>query len=675
MHFCKEGFIIMNENVNHGIHPHAMQEINKYFSQKETNIAQFWENEWYITNAGQVPIGQSEYKYMLIKATQTYEEALSLSREIVVIFSPYKVFEPRTLDAFEYVYKKFHDNRLERICYVLISADLNIETNLENCLSNQESQVIVPFTYDSFKESRGNNNFIRNQFRRFFYSRDLFDYSDPLKKDYYFFGRNDLTIEIIEKHKANQNTGLFGLRKTGKTSIIYDIIRKISQRDGIGILIDCQSTALNFRRWNKALFYILLRVYEETKIPFPTLNEDQFTEIDAALLFEKYMKLASRALSKSILLLFDEIENISFEKSSVPHWCDDLDFVYFWQSIRSTFQNTEGVFTFCILGTNPRCIEQPTIKQKDNPIFNAFQPKYIPGFDQAQTREMVRKLGRLMGMKFDDGVYTRLTEDYGGHPFLIRQVCSKLAQEYIRRPVQIDRGKYAIIRDKFNKENDYFNMLLEVLIQFYPDEYEMLKLLAKGDTVTFTYFASGDYSMIKHLIGYGIIKEVDGKYDFVIDTIKEYLLVRVQKNLQTAAEKWTHLCTGRNDIEFELRKMVKLILRIAYKTESEAKDAVVRKIHGNDIRKYSSCSYSELFDSRKNKIFLRDLKELIKANWDFFKDYWNKQDMFLTAMDVLNNEGRFDAHATLPEDSEIILVNGAIDILRKGIENYRKYVS
>ena len=68
-----------------------------------------------------------------------------------------------------------------------------------------------------------------------------------------------------------------------------------------------------------------------------------------------------------------------------------------------------------------------------------------------------------MGIKFDETIYSKLTEDYGGHPFLVRRVCSMIAQNYPNRPVTIDRIKYQAIRDKFNRESDYFKMLLEVL--------------------------------------------------------------------------------------------------------------------------------------------------------------------------------------------------------------------
>lgn len=526
--------------------------------------------------------------------------------------------------------------------------------------------------YDSFSRNKGNPNFLRNQFRKFFYSRDLFDFSEPLKKDFYFFGRTNLTVSIIEKHRANQNFGLFGLRKTGKTSIIYDVIRKLSQIDSIGVFIDCQDTSFNFRRWNSALYYILLRAYEEAGLELD-LQEAQFTEIDAGYLFEKSVSKLSTQIGKRILFLFDEIENITFDKSGVEHWCNGLDFMYFWQSVRSAFHHTTNVFTFCILGTNPRCVEEHFIKEKENPIFKAFVPQYITGFDQERTREMVRKLGRLMGIKFDEGIYTRLVEDYGGHPFLIRQVCSAIAKKYPQRPVQIDRLKYNAAREEYNRGSEYFDMLLDVLIQFYSEEYEMLNMLAAGDLETFKFFADQDYSMVKHLIGYGIIRVSDNEYDFQIDAVKDYLIHKQRRKalVKTPEEKWAYTCTQRNALEKELRKMVKVTLRIAYKSEADAKAAVVKKIYGGDAKKYSTASYADLFDSRKSNIYLKNLKDLINANWEYFKDYWNKQEMFISAMDILNHEGRFDAHATIPDDDEIIIINAALHTIEKGITKFK----
>ena len=298
---------------------------------------------------------------------------------------------------------------------------------------------------------------------------------------------------------------------------------------------------------NSALYYVLLRAYEEAGIEL-NIQEEQFTETNAAYLFEKSISTLSKNIGKRVLLLFDEIENITFDKSGVQHWCDGLDFMYFWQSVRSAFQHTTNVFTFCILGTNPRCVEEHFIKGKENPIFNAFSPQYIPRFDQERTREMVRKLGRLMGIKFDEGIYTRLVEDYGGHPFLIRQVCSAIAKKYPQRPVLIDRLKYNAAREEYNRGSEYFDMLLDVLTQFYSEEYEMLNMLAVGDLDTFKFFSDQDYSMVKHLIGYGIIRVSDNEYDFQIDAVKDYLVRKQHRKVlvKTPEDKWTYTCTQRN---------------------------------------------------------------------------------------------------------------------------------
>ena len=96
---------------------------------------------------------------------------------------------------------------------------------------------------------------------------------------------------------------------------------------------------------------------------------------------------------------------------------------------------------------------------------------------------------------------------------------------------------------------------------------------------------------------------------------------------------------------------------------------MIKKIYASDP-KYSNKSYNELFDSRTGKMYLRSLTELIKADWEYFADYFGKQDVFLLNMNILNSEGRFDAHATIPDENEINAVDSAIKYLKNSIEKY-----
>ena len=653
-----------------GIHSSASDIIERDLSKAEKAIVDFWSAEWLITSAGKrTTPGRSDFKFFLAKPVQHVEEALSISREIIVILSAYKRFEPRILEAYDTIRHEFLEQRYEKICYVLISADDEVEQKLKACLTNQEDQIVIPFSYSSFVQNKGYSSYIRNTFRRLFYSRDLFDYSEPLKKDTFFFGRSDIVTTVIEKHKTGSNYGLFGLRKTGKTSIIFDVERKSVSQDYLAVFIDCQDTSFNMRRWNKALFYVANAVSKRASDN--EINEEGFSEENAGILFTTTIQESSKAIGKTILLLFDEIENITFGKSGVDHWRNGMDFVYFWQSIRSAYQRLNNTFTFTLFGTNPKCVEEPSILGADNPIYNAFQPCYIPGFDYTQTRDMVRRMGRIMGLKFEEEIYAHLMEDYGGHPFLIRRVCSKIAQLNGTRPVTIDRLKYQEAKRQFNLDNVYFEMILDVLKQFYPDEFEMLNLLAVEDYENFNYFVTEDPSIVGHLIGYGLIKNNDHRFDFRIDAIKEYL-VRKSGNhpvLITPAEKWSHLCTQRNGLETELRKMVKAIIKIAHTNEADAKTYVLKKVHGNDP-KLAGKTYQELFDSRSSNIYLKNLTDLINADWQYFSDYFGKQDVFIANMNVLNGEGRFDAHATIPAEDELNTIDNAAKYLRKSLDKY-----
>lgn len=407
-----------------GIHPSVRFD---HFSHEEEIIIKNLSKEWYITNSGSVlKLGKtSNYKYFLMRPISLYTEMFNIDRDIVVAFSDYETFQSRSLDAFDTVPSLFPKLRIEKICGVLISRDQGIETKLKDLLKNeQETLVVVPFSYNELLTST-DNFFLRNRFKSHFYTRDLFAFESPLKKELFFFGRHDLIHDLVNRHLSSENSGLFGLRKTGKTSVVFGIQRTLSKTDTFTVIIDCQNPSFHRRRWYQALEYIINETISQLNLKKKTKSNYEYNEIDAAKYFELELLSINKKISgKSILFIFDEIENITFNISPSEHWHDGLDFIYFWQSLRSLFQKLNGVFTYLLVGTNPICVETPSINGKDNPIFSQIPFRYIPRFDVSKTTEMLTKLGRIMGIYFDDILYSMITEDYGGHPFLIRHVCS-----------------------------------------------------------------------------------------------------------------------------------------------------------------------------------------------------------------------------------------------------------
>lgn len=661
----------MPNATNPGIHP---QLNGVKFSDREWRIINKLSKEWYVTTGGEVKLGPtSEYRYVLIKPTHIYEEMFNLEREIVTIFSAYESFEPRTLDAIDGVVKRHQALRLERVCSVVVSEDFNVEAKLRNLLKNdQESQTVVPFTYGELI-SKDDPFFIRNRFKEHFYHRDLFAFEAPLKKDLYFFGMNEVVNSIVNRHISKENSALFGLRKTGKTSVIYGIERTLEKIDVACVVIDCQDTAFHGRRWNQALFYIIAELRSKYKCKLES-SEASYTEINASITFRRDITRIREQINRNnILIIFDEIENITFHVSPSEHWKTGTDFVFFWQTLRSIFQKQNDIFTYLLVGTNAMCVEKPTIQDLDNPIFNQTPFNYIPKFDVKQTKEMVSTLGSNMGLQFDEIIFSKLAEDFGGHPFLIRHVCSVMHKMCPSvRPARVGKPIYEKAKEQFYSESsNYIEMILTVLSQFYYDEFQMLGWLATGDIKAFREFADLSSAYTNHLLGYGIIEQQDGDYCFRIEAVRDYLQkrLRYQKLSQTPAERLSEVSERRNTFEAKLRRIVRSQL-LANHGKDEAKNMLLIALGPDRAAKCHDKDYGMLFDGKSVPLYFEDLRKLIIKDWVIFKHIFSKgQEDFDRKMKTINLY-RYDAHAKEMSNEEMNDFRSSMTILEQQIEDF-----
>lgn len=635
------------EIVRPGIHRDARLE---RFRREELKIVYILSRQWFVTAAGVHNTPTSKYRFALLKPTLRLQEMFGVEREILAIFSHYKIFDTRTFDAIGQIQKKYPDKRIDKICSIIFSEDPAIEKKvLDIAKTDSESAITIPFSYAEMGANDKDENHLNNKLRRVFYARDLFSFNSPLKKDLYFFGRSNLIHEIVSRHESFENTGLFGLRKTGKTSVIFGVERALNIKGVASVIIDCQSTAVHNRRWNQVLHYIINQIVTKYDSTITIKNEDKYSLTNAAIAFEDQLVRINSKLGKRIVIVFDEIENLSPATSPSDHWRSGDDFVLFWQSIRSVFQKRSDLFTYLIVGTNPMCVETPTINGKDNPIFSAVPFQYIPPFSPAQVREMVSRLGGFMGLTFDESIYTRLCEDYGGHPFLIRHMCSTINRTAPQtRPVIVDRLLYNEAKKKFEDGNStYVEMIIQVLRDFYPNEYEMLKFLASEDYESFNTFLSDSRSYINHLVGYGIIRQSGQVYDFNIDIIKRFLLEQgAKKDIRRMKqeEMWTEISEARNPFETKMRRLVRSLLVAAY-GESEAKEKFLDLLGPIKTAKYKDLSFKEIMSGGRADVYFEDLRKAINKNWSVFEKVFEKrQDLFDRHMIIVNSY-RKDAHA------------------------------
>lgn len=658
-------------NVYAGLNPRAQI---KQFPLEERAIVQNLSKEFYVTTGCKtLRLGQSDYRYFFLKFPDDMAAAFGARDEIIVLISPFESFEPRTLDAIEKIQEENPGFRLDKICAFVISKDNSFLSKLDRTIKSQkESRLVTPFTYEELSNVKP-QGFYRQRIKQYFFERNLYDFDSPLRKDLYFFGREDICQTIIDKHASGQNSSLFGLRRSGKTSILLSICRRISSQGGYASLIDCQ--LLYLMDWANALFYVASKINEDHHCKL-VIDKAAYTETNAPLEFTKDIDRLYKKLQRNILVALDEIEQITFDSSFSESWRSGASYVRFWHVLRSVFQRQDNPMTILIAGTNPRCLETPFVMGGDNPLYGQIKPEYIIGFSVTQTKQMIGTLSSYMGISVDEDIYAYLTREFGGHPFLIRQACSYIKAEIDKgEERRIDRLLYEKSIKEFSDGagHNFCEMVIGALAEQYKDEYTMLTYLARGDIEDFSDLAASDPTYTQHLIGYGVISKSLSGFDFKIDAVKKHLSLkeRYRKLNLTDAEKLAEISERRNEAEHRLRRLVSQTLRTVL-GEEEAKKSVLAKHDAKKRAKYASLSYRELFNANKHEIYFDDLRDLMRKNWEegFRHIFSEDVEKFNSRMILLNSIGRSDAHKKDVSDADMQSFRGAMSWLEQKIEDH-----
>lgn len=617
----------------------------------EKSIVEAFGRFWYVTAAGMVAVrrGNAEYCYFLIRPCQTLSRMFGIHRELMCVLSRYDNFQMRTLEAFDMVKEGLEKLRAETMCRVLITNDEEVRTTLLPKMNEDpEVPVTVPLTYGEL-EGAFDKYVLINRFRELFYARDLFSFRSPLKTELYFFGRGALIHDVIARQAAGEHTGLFGLRKSGKTSIIYAIERQLTARNRPFVSIDCESPSVHLCRWNELVHKVVQLYAHQRGTKLKDDADGRYSEKRAAESFEADMLQIYRSRKKlPAIVIFDEIERISPDTGSSEHWRLGDDFIYFWQTLRGFYQRHPGVFTYILVGTNPSSVEAPSFHGQDNPLFGSVEPRYLPPFTFADVKEMVTQLGHYMGMEFEELTLAKMTEDFGGHPFLIRQFCSCINRLLKgARPATVDKALYERAMAQFAAEStQYLEDIVNVLRQWYPDEYDMLTWLATNNTVEFEQFARAHEQYVKHLLSYGLVNRSANGWSFNIEAIREHLARKhvYERRHLTQEEKLSEISLRRNRIEKGLRTLIRNTLRVHY--GPNAGEIVLNALPTERRGRMKERDVRALLHRDDSPLYFSDLKNVVQRQWnEFDKVFDMPKEKVMLALSEINEAGRPDAHA------------------------------
>ena len=511
-------------------------------------------------------------------------------------------------------------------------------------------------TFNQVSSSSGNPAL--EAVRRNYLLRDLFGYHNPLREETFFFGRQNVVNSVLDRAKSGQNSSLFGLRKSGKTSTIYAIARKAKAFSCSTTIIDCQNPGVHARRYGDLLAHIISEVRKSIG-QSKAVGSFGDSPVEVSQKFFQHMKSSLGQAKGHILIIFDEIENISPGTSATPHWNDQTDALYLWQTLRSFIQSeSKGRLSICLVGTSPLLLELPRILDIANPMYIFSQKTFIPGLTFDETQEMVKTLGYFMGLEFSPELVSDLFSEYGGHPFFVRQVCSKVHQiSPTDRPVQVSQRVLQRAKADFGGQLEvYLKEIFGHLEQVYQDEFDLLKAVVKGDTDEINEFGREAPELIDHLIGYGIIEKHGDDYDIRFGAIRAAL-----KNLllpDAKESRWAEISMRRNRLESEMRVMF-------FNWARTVPHAQWREIieGGLTKKRYEALSSYEprfLFSRGSSPLYLSDLIMLLKDGRVL--PPLDDRSSIVQNMDLIN-KFRIDAHAREVGDEDMAQIRSALDFL------------
>jgi hypothetical protein len=641
-----------------------------------------------ITYASSIELdkGRSKYSYCLLKPIARIAKAFRLERELLCLFSDYPGFEPRTLSAFdaarEEVETKSHRGRITTACQVIISRDQEISDKIKRFLSEVDDiPATIAFSYHeggstiSGEKNIGEISFVEQRFRQSFHCQDLFCYRNPLKSDSLFYGRTSILAECVGRHRAGENTGVFGLRKSGKTSVLYALQRQIDNSESLSFIVDCNRFGLN--RWNQVLGHIIkqykAKLGSKAKVQ---AQENEYDLENAQQLFaDDFFRIYNSKKPRKLLLMFDEIERMTPE-TGTGAWRNDDDFIHFWHAIRNLTQLHTDKCTYLISGTNPCALETTYwFNRLENPIFQHAKPIYLPPFGFEEMQRMLNEIGFYMGLEFSDDAVYYLLQIFGGHPFLTRQACSGLYKLLTnkKRPIAINKLTWSKhIAASLGHISPYVKLIVDAL-RFFPDEYEMLKIMITEGGDAFEEYAHTSKDLVHHLEGYGIVTKTELGYEIAIECIKEHLTSKWKYKIRgiTQEEKELELSGRRNRLERNIRRLIKRSIKQLYRTKmainntriQDPNEFCLERVYRSlteerrERCKKKNYTFDDLFGGQSPLFFL-ELSNIIIKNWgEAFASFFGEHEkervkLYLNDINSTEGGGRNDCHAKDIADNE-----------------------
>ncbi|MFM9920872.1 hypothetical protein [Lacisediminihabitans sp. H27-G8] len=449
----------------------------------------------------------------LVRFSGAIESGFGLTRELLIFYTPHHDLQVRTYQA-ALAEMQTVDREITPDIIFVSAPDPRLRTKLDDWSSATPSLRAIPLSHEMDPNAITFIKLIRD----YVYSRDLFYETTPVRGAS-FFGRKTLLQSLRDDVLSQRVAGVFGLRKAGKTSVLFELADQMRQQNVIPILLDLEAfpsppedptpeilSDLR-RRCLEELRDRKLRTKELAELsPSPTIVE-----------FKTALQALLRRLEPEgvrLLIMLDEIEyltpadKVDIAEGDMPRISQLL------ASLRSLVQEASN-FTFMLSGLTSAIIESGRLYGRPNPLFSWAKAYYVGPFARDEADDLALSTGAKMGIEIEEKALEALFEASGGHAFLYRNFASNVVsalplevfRRIITRPLVLSR-----LMDWKAQVGGNISEMINHVTRYYSTESVLLDVLRELPA-EFMQLAEDEPQALRHLLDLGLVRKVDHHYE------------------------------------------------------------------------------------------------------------------------------------------------------------------
>jgi len=249
----------------------------------------------------------------------------------------------------------------------------------------------------------------------------------------HFFGREAIMASLRDRLLNCEVIGLWGIRKIGKTSLMHRLREEATFPIAY---VDLQARGEIDELFKQALqsWYESARrlriIWDYRPIRSNNIATDFVSAVDR-------LYMSTTEAGKGIpVLMIDEIELILPEE---PDSHSLNRYRLFSERLRGLVQERKIGLLFA--GVNSAIGKINYFGSRQNPFYQFVSDQYLGPISKRDCREMIVGIGHQMMLSYSDDAVNAIVDASGGHPFLARQICSRIYKS-------LPSGQYRIEKEQ-----------------------------------------------------------------------------------------------------------------------------------------------------------------------------------------------------------------------------------